>query len=128
MELGLGRLNQIALTATDMDAAVKFYGETMGLRLTMRAHPGMAFFDLGGMSLLLETSREPHPIGGSVLYFDCDDIALTAGELGKRGVTFIHPIHLVTAQPTYDFYMTFFRDPTGNMLALSMKAPKGYKP
>jgi hypothetical protein len=87
----------------------------------------MVFFDCGGLSLLLEESHDASaPIGGAVIYFDVADIALTARELESRGVVFKHPIHLITRQPTYDLYMAFFQDPFGNMLALSMQAPKGY--
>ncbi len=128
MELGLGAVDQVALMVSDVDAAERFYGGVLGLRQTMRPHPGMVFFDCGGMSLLLEKAHEPVTKGGSVLYFRCADIAVTANELEGRGVTFEHPIHLITRQSTYDLYMAFFRDPDGNMLALSQKAPIGHVP
>jgi methylmalonyl-CoA/ethylmalonyl-CoA epimerase len=129
VQLGLGSVSQIALNVTDVDAAEHFYGETLGLRKIFRPQPNMVFFDCGGLSLLLEKSHDAAaPIGGAVIYFDCADIALTAHELGSRGVTFVHPIHLITRQPAYDLYMAFFRDPDGNMLALSQQAPKDYVP
>jgi methylmalonyl-CoA/ethylmalonyl-CoA epimerase len=129
MQLGLGAVGQIALNVSDVDAAEHFYGETLGLRKIFRPQPHMVFFDCGGLSLLLEKSHDAEATaGGSVIYFDCADIALTVRELKSRGVVFVHPIHLITQQPTFDLYMAFFRDPDGNMLALSQRAPKGYVP
>jgi methylmalonyl-CoA/ethylmalonyl-CoA epimerase len=130
MDLGLGRVDQIALGVADVDAAERFYGETLGLRKIFRPQPHMVFFDLGGLSLLLE---KPHDgsapqTGGAVIYLDCPDMALAVRELQARGVTFVHPPHLITRQPSYDLYMAFFTDPDGNMLALSQRAPKGYSP
>jgi len=29
--------------------------------------------------------------------------------------------------PDHDLWMTFFKDPAGNLLALMLEAPKGYK-
>jgi len=129
MQLGLGVVRQIALNVTDVDAAERFYGETLGQRKIFRPQPHMVFFDCGALSLLLEQVHEQEtPIGGAVIYFDCADIALKVRELEGRGVRFDHPVHLITRQPAYDLYMAFFRDPDGNMLALSQQAPKDYAP
>jgi methylmalonyl-CoA/ethylmalonyl-CoA epimerase len=129
MQLGLGPVGQIALNVTDVDASERFYGETLGLRKIFRPQPHMVFFDCGGLSLLLEKSHDAAtPIGGAVIYFKCADIGLTVRELESGGVTFVHPVHLITRQPAYDLYMAFFKDPDGNMLALSQQAPKDYVP
>ncbi len=129
-DLGLARLDQIALSAADVDVAERFYAETLGLRKVFRPQPHMVFFDLGGVSLLIERPHDGSApkTGGAVLYFDCPDIALAVRELEARGVSFVHPAHLITRQPAYDLYMAFFTDPDGNMLALSQRAPKGYVP
>ena len=128
MDLKLGRIGQIALTATDMDATVEFYQGKLGLPLTMRPHPGMAFFDCGGQTLLLslpEAGQEAKT-GGAVLYFDCEDIAVGAREMAARGVVFVSPPHRVAQLPAFDLWMAFFEDPNKNLLALQMRGPKGY--
>ncbi len=129
MDLNLGRIGQIALSAKDIDASIAFYEKTLGLRLIMRPQPGMAFFDCGGQSLLLEKEHgpEPKPAAGSVLYFDCPDLAVCVRELEVRGVKFVHPPHRIAQLPTYDLWMAFFEDPNKHLLALQMRAPKGYE-
>jgi len=128
MDMKLGRIGQIALTATDMDATVAFYQGKLGLPLTMRPHPGMALFDCGGQSLLLTLpeSGQPAKTGGAVLYFDCDDIAAAVREMETRGVTFVSAPHRIAQLPAFDLWMTFFEDPNKNLLAMQMRAPKGY--
>jgi methylmalonyl-CoA/ethylmalonyl-CoA epimerase len=128
MDLGLGRIGQIALSSADIEASIRFYTEVMGLRLIMRPQPGMAFFDCAGQSLLvsLPEGGESAKSGGAVLYFDCPDMAVCVRELEARGVKFIHAPHRVAPLPTFDLWMAFFEDPNKNLLALRMQAPKGY--
>jgi methylmalonyl-CoA/ethylmalonyl-CoA epimerase len=127
MDLGLGRIGQIAMSAADIDASIKFYSEVMGLKLVMRPQPGMAFFDCGGQYLLIEKQHGGTLYGaGAVLYFDVSDLAVCVRELEARGVTFTHKPHRIAQLPTYDLWMAFFEDPDKHLLALQMQAPKGY--
>ena len=55
MSDGRGRLHQVAQHVDDLDRAVAFYRDTLGLPLVATFDPpGLAFFDLGGTRLLLE--------------------------------------------------------------------------
>ena len=126
MSTVLGAIDQIALTVDDVDAAEAFYEQTLGLTKIFRPQPTMVFFQCGNLSILLEKSQdgsmEP---GGAVLYFNVDDMTASVAELKARGLFFIDRPHLVTRQPGYDLYMTFFRDPAGNLLALSYRGAVG---
>jgi catechol 2,3-dioxygenase-like lactoylglutathione lyase family enzyme len=127
MDLGLGRIGQIAYGAADIEASVGFYSEVMGLKIALRPHPGMVFFDCAGQYLLVEKANKPEDIRvGSVLYFDVHDLALCVRELESRGVTFVHKPHRIAQMPAYDLWMAFFEDPDKHLLALQMQAPKGY--
>jgi len=64
-------LRQVALPATDVDRAVAFYRDTVGLRFIAR-FGDLAFFDLNGVRLLVE--RAPAGTGASVLYLAVDDV------------------------------------------------------
>ena len=77
--LGLGAIGQIAMNAHDIPRAVRFYRDALGMRLLFEAPPKMAFFDCGGVRLMLslpENAEFDHP--GSVLYFRVDDIDAVA--------------------------------------------------
>jgi methylmalonyl-CoA/ethylmalonyl-CoA epimerase len=126
VDLNLGRLAQLSYPVADVDRSVAFFEGKLGLTLTLRPHPHMAFFDLGGTSLFLE--RADDPIKASILYLGCDDVGAATAELERRGVEIVSPAHRITEQPTYDLWMSFFKDPDGHLLALHMQAPKGWKP
>src|SRR5216684_456141 len=117
--IGITRLGQIAINAKDVDRAAAFYEEKLGLKLLFKAPPGLAFFDCGGVRLMLDRAEKPefdHP--SSVLYFAVPDIQAAHGKLKDSGVRFEDEPHLIARMPAYDLWMTHFRDSEGNLLAL----------
>jgi catechol 2,3-dioxygenase-like lactoylglutathione lyase family enzyme len=120
----LGPLHQVGLSVDDLDAAVEFYRDRLGLRLIARFDPpGLAFFDLAGTRLML--GRNPAPAAGSTLYLRVDDIDAAHAALAAGGLAFEHPPAAVHRDDAGQFgpagqteWMAFFRDPAGNLLAL----------
>ena len=113
------RIGQIAIIIHDVPRAVRFYRDVLGLRFLFEAPPKMAFFDCGGVRLMLslpETRELDHP--SSILYFRVSDIRTTRAELGSRGVAFASEPHLVARLPDHDLWLAEFRDEEGNVLAL----------
>ena len=123
-EIGLSRIGQIAVVIHDLARATTFYRDTLRMRFLFEA-PGLAFFDCGGIRLMLSPPEKPefdHP--GSILYFTVDAIEETARTLKDRGVSFEQEPHLLARMPAHDLWMAFFRDSEGNLLALmSEKTP-----
>jgi len=119
MDARLSRIGQIAMTARDLDRAVAFYRDTLGLRFLFRAPPRLAFFDCDGVRLLLDVPEDEefdHP--GSILYFAVEDIRQMHQALVARGVTFRKDPHLIARLPDREVWMAFFDDTEGNTLAL----------
>jgi methylmalonyl-CoA/ethylmalonyl-CoA epimerase len=117
--IGITRLGQIAVNARDVERAAAFYQDKLGLALLFKAPPGLAFFDCGGVRLMLSRAEKPefdHP--SSVLYFAVPDIQAAHGKLKESGVHFEDEPHLLARMPAHDLWMTFFRDSEGNLLAL----------
>src|SRR6266478_4278846 len=117
--IGITRLGQIAVNTREVDRAAAFYEDKLGLKLLFKAPPGLAFFDCGGVRLMLDRAEKPefdHP--SSVLYFAVPDIQAAYGKLKDSGVRFEDEPHLIARMPTHDLWMTFFRDSEGNLLAL----------
>ena len=122
--IGITRLGQIAVNTKDVERAAMFYEEKLGLKLLFKAPPGLAFFDCGGVRLMLERPAKPefdHP--SSVLYFAVADIQAAYGKLKESGVRFEDEPHLIARMPAHDLWMTFFRDSEGNLLALMSEVP-----
>ena len=124
-DLSSAQLGQASINVHDVDRAVAFYGDKLGMRFLFQAPPKMAFFDCGGVRLMLAVAEKPefdHP--SSVLYFKVDDIQAVAATLQSRGVPFEGPPHLIAPMADHDLWMAFFRDPDGNLLALMSEVPR----
>ncbi len=113
----LGRIGQVGMTVADVDACVDFYRDRLGLRLIARAGPGLAFFDCGGVRLMLSGAAEGDSSGNSILYFTVADIRECCAELEERGVDVGRGPVLVHSAEDYELWMAFFEDPSGNTLA-----------
>ena len=117
--IGITRLGQIAINAKDVERATAFYQDVLGLKLLFKAPPGLAFFDCGGVRLMLDRAEKPefdHP--SSVLYFSVPDIQAAFAKLKESGVRFEDEPHMIARMPDHDLWMTFFRDTEDNLLAL----------
>jgi methylmalonyl-CoA/ethylmalonyl-CoA epimerase len=114
---GLGRIGQIALTITDLDRAVAFYRDKLGVRLLFQV-PKLAFFDCGGVRLMLGPAEKSGEQFSSVIYFRVDSIQAAYETMSARGVAFEAAPHLVAKMPDHELWMAFFRDPDRNLLAL----------
>ncbi|MEQ9692016.1 MAG: glyoxalase, partial [Bauldia litoralis] len=83
--------------------------------------PGLAFFDLGnGLRLLLSATASE-----ATLYFSVDNISKAVRTLSGRGVSFLQKPAMVhrddegrLGKKGVEEWMAFFRDPSGNLLAL----------
>jgi methylmalonyl-CoA/ethylmalonyl-CoA epimerase len=120
----LQRVGQIAVPVHDLDRAVAFYADVLGLRLLFRAPPGLAFFDCGGVRLML--SRPEGPDAGSdarVVYYVVADLPSAHAALLARGADVVQPPHLVARLPDHDLWMAFVRDSEGNLLGLMNEVP-----
>lgn len=115
-------LRQVALHVDDLDRAVDFYVDVVGLDLIARFDPpGIAFLDLGGVRLLLESGAP-----SSLLYLHVVDVRSETERLRASGVPIESEPHVIFVDGTGLFgtagegeEMSFFRDTEGNLVALA---------
>ncbi|HKW55754.1 MAG TPA: VOC family protein [Candidatus Acidoferrum sp.] len=122
--LGITNIAQISIIVRDVDRATAFYRDVLGLPLLFTV-PGMAFFDCGGVRLMLGRASSPeldHP--SSILYFRVSDIHAGHQGLVAKGVNIVAPPRLVAPMPTYDLWMTGFQDTEGNIHQLMSEVPR----
>ena len=123
--IGISRIGQIAINAHDVERAAAFYEVTLGLKLLFKAPPGLAFFDCGGVRLMLTRPEKPefdHP--GSILYFAVPNIQAAHALMKEKGVRFEDEPHLIARMPDHDLWMVFFRDSEGNLMGLMSEVGK----
>lgn len=122
---GLSKIGQIFVNVQDLDRAIAFYRDTLGMQFLFQAPPAMAFFDCGGIRLMLgvpDRAELDHP--ASIIYYKVDDIERVYENFRARDVHFVSKPHLVAPMPSYDLWLADFRDSEGNLLALMSEVPR----
>lgn len=123
---GLSAIGQIAVSVKDLDKAVLFYRDVLGMKLLFQAPPGLAFFDCGGIRLMLTRPEKPeldHP--ASILYFKVGDIREATATLRARGVRFEGEPQMIAKMPDHDLWLASFRDCENNLMALMSEVRSG---
>lgn len=120
-------LVQVAQRAEDLERATAFYADLLGTGPTASFDPpGLVFFDLGGVRLLLDR------VAPSALhYLAVDDIDATVQRLRAGGVSIEAEPHVIfghdddTLGPAgTDEWMAFVRDSEGNLVGLVERRPR----
>ncbi|MEA2438875.1 MAG: hypothetical protein QOH76_299 [Thermoleophilaceae bacterium] len=107
----------LGLPTHDLEAAVEFYGETLGLtRSAYRPDRHHAEFETGNLTINVMNAEKmglQHVVSQNPIALHVDDVAAARADLEERGVSF--------SMDTIDTgvcHMAFFADPDGNALML----------
>ena len=124
MNLAGAKIGQLLIPVEDFEKGIAFYRDVLGLQFLFEAPPQMAFFNCGGIRLLVGVM----PAGekaqrGSAIYFQVEDIQAVHAELEANGVTFRAVPHVVHRMPKAELWLAEFYDPDGNQLALMSEVP-----
>ncbi|GGW63844.1 VOC family protein [Streptomyces caelestis] len=108
-------------SVNDIDAAKKFYGDTLGLRVS--EENGMLILHIAGdRDILVYPKQEHTPATYTILNFSVDDIEAAVDELSRRGVRFERYDHLKTDDKGIfrggGPLIAWFTDPAGNVLSV----------
>ena len=118
---GTVRLIQVAQQAHDLQRAAAFYTKLTGVQpAAVFDPPGLLFFDLDGVRLLLERGAP-----SSVLYLEVDDVGSTVRSLEDNGVEIVAAPHVIfhhadgkLGPAGTDEWMAFIKDSEGNTVGL----------
>jgi methylmalonyl-CoA/ethylmalonyl-CoA epimerase len=120
-------LVQVAQHADDLQRASDFYADLLGAPpVAVFDPPGLVFFDLGGVRLLLDRGAP-----GALLYLAVDDIDATVERLRAAGVPVESDPHVIFGHDDdslgpagTDEWMAFVRDSEGNLVGLVEHRPR----
>lgn len=106
--LALGMIGQISRSVSDIEAAIAWYRDVLGLTHLFTAGT-LAFFDCGGTRLYLDQGDVKTE---SVLYFRVEDIHGAHEALVARGAVSVAVPHVIHRHPNgMEEWMAFFADP-----------------
>ena len=120
------RMIQVAQRAEDLGRATRFYTDLLGTGpVASYDPPGLVFFDLDGLRLLLDRA-----VPSALHYLGVDDIEGTVTRLREQGVEVESEPHVIfrhddaTLGPAgTEEWMAFVRDSEGNLLGLVEQRP-----
>jgi methylmalonyl-CoA/ethylmalonyl-CoA epimerase len=112
----LDRIAQIGIMVKDLDAGVAFYRDKLGVKHLFTA-PGMAFFDVGGIRLMLGQATPEYP-ATTFLYYKVDDIDTASATLKARGVTQVEAPELAHRASGMELWLAQFQDMDMNVVFL----------
>ena len=112
------------LGVSDVDAAIRFYVDVLGLTLAVRFSDDWAAVDAGGGLIIgLAPRAEDEAPGGIVGLWTNEPLDAVVAELSARGVEFDGPVVVKDV-----VQLAFFRDPDGNRLSLANAPPSPTSP
>ena len=107
----------VAISTKDLDTAVRFYGETLGLPMSVHLQErSYAEFETGNLTLSVidaEKMGMEHQVRGHEIALHVEDVQAARTLLESRGVTFRGE-----TLDTSVCHMALFNDPDGNPLML----------
>ncbi|MDX6307699.1 MAG: methylmalonyl-CoA/ethylmalonyl-CoA epimerase [Nocardioidaceae bacterium] len=127
------KVAQIAQHAEDLERAAAFYTKLVGVEPAARFDPpGLVFFDLGGVRLLLDKLAP-----SALMYLQVEDVRTSVEALRANGVEIDSEPHIIfhhddekIGPAGTDEWMAFIRDSEGNLVGLvshlSPSAPRAH--
>lgn len=117
------KLNYAIEFVADMDRAVKFYRDVLGLPLKFQS-PGWSEFSTGETSLGLHPASERNPAGSIELGFNVPNLGKFHEEMIAKGVRFTMP----PTKQDFGGILAQFVDPEGRRCSLAEEASNGANP
>ena len=122
--IGISNIGQIAIAVSDLEPAIYFYQDILGLPLLFQAGPNLAFLQCGSVRLMLTTLQgEEKDHHTSVIYYKVSDIKHSTEQLKNKGVTFVREPQLTAKMPDHELWMGFIRDPDDNLIGIMAELP-----
>lgn len=117
-------IGQIAIAISDVKRSIHFYQDILGLPLLFEAPPGLAFFNCGGIRLMLTTQQgDTKDHKTSVIYYKVSDIGRATDSILTKGITFVREPELTAKLPDHELWIGFLRDPDENLIGLMAEVP-----
>lgn len=119
MDIKISEIGQIAITVSDVETALGFYRDTLGLTFLFSPAPTLAFLAAGNVRIMLSTPQGAGTVGAnSTLYFKVQNVEASYATILARGATAERAPQLAAKLPDHELWIGFVRDPDGNLVGL----------
>jgi catechol 2,3-dioxygenase-like lactoylglutathione lyase family enzyme len=112
------KVSHVILRVTDMQRAVTFYEDAVGLEVLARSDL-FAFLDAGSIHVALNIGDPPDPSTTTEIVLEVDDVIEGYHRMADRGVPFEIEPRVVTADGARELHAAHFRDPDGHLWSIT---------
>ncbi len=122
---GIDGLGQIAIVAKDVARATAFYRDVLRLPLLFEAPPGLAFFDCGGVRLMITLPSPGHDTQrmSSLLYYRVPSARAAYDTLVESGAEPVREPQLTHKTDSAELWIAFLNDTEGNTFGVMSEDP-----
>ena len=121
---GVTGFAQVALSVKDLDTALAFYRDVLGLAFLFSAPPSLAFLQCGPTRVML--SGDPQaapPAGGPVLYYAVPDIQAAFAAVAAKGAPIREAPKPIARVGGREVWLGFTEDPDRHPVGLMSEVP-----
>jgi len=112
-------IRQIAVTVANVEQALEFYRDVLGLTFLFAPSADLAFVQAGDVRIMLSTPQGAGTVGAnSIIYFSVETIEQTFATFVGKGAASERPPALAAKMPDHELWIGFLRDPDGNLVGL----------
>ena len=109
---------QLAISVKDLDAAVAFYRDVLGLPFLFAAPPALAFLQCGPTRLMLSVQPEGETASHPIVYYAPDDIRAAVEAIRAKGATIKEEPKAIARLGNRVVWLAFTEDPDGHLVGL----------
>ncbi len=117
MTVGSG--GNLIIMVSDLGKSLKFYENTLGLKVTGGIPGEFAFLQWGGITLALRETDRPIAKCLCEISFSVEDVRSVFKDLSDKGIAFTKPLRAVTGNDEAELLASDFVDPDGHILSIS---------
>lgn len=117
-------IRQIAVTVSDVEQALGFYRDTLGLDFLFSPNADLAFVQAGDVRIMLSTPQGAGTVGAnSILYFMVGNIRQAFATFVASGAKPEREPALAAKMPDHELWIGFLKDPDGNIVGILEEKP-----
>ncbi len=119
VENNIKELGQLAITVSDVNEALSFYRDALGLQFLFAPSENLAFLGCGGTRIMLSTPQGFGEIGkNSIPYFKVSGLEDFFAGAVERGARVERAPQLTAKMPDHELWIGFLKDADGNLVGL----------